>query len=29
MMLKILTKSANKYSIDTVIKYYEHMILGD
>ena len=25
----MLPKPTNKYSINTVIKYYEHMILGD
>ena len=28
-LVKMFPKPANKYSINTVIKYYEHMILGD
>ena len=28
-LVKMLPKPTNKYSINTVIKYYEHMILGD
>ena len=28
-LVKILPKPTNKYSINNVIKYYEHMILGD
>ena len=28
-LVKTLPKPPNKYSINTVIKYYEHMILGD
>ena len=27
-LVKIIPKPTNKYSINTVIKYYEHMILG-
>ena len=28
-LVKMLPKSTNKHSINTIIKYYEHMILGD
>ena len=28
-LVKMLPKPTNKYSINSVIKYYEHMILGD
>ena len=28
-LVKMLPKPTNKYSINNVIKYYEHMILGD
>ena len=28
-LVKMLPKPTNKYSIDSIIKYYEHMILGD
>ena len=28
-LVKMLVKPSNKYFINTVIKYYEHMILGD
>ena len=28
-LVKLLPKTTSKYSINTVIKYYEHMILGD
>ena len=28
-LIKMLPKPTNKYSINTLIKYYEHMILGD
>ena len=28
-LVKLLPKPPNKYSINTVIKYYEHMIHGD
>ena len=28
-LVKILPKPANKYTVNTVFKYYEHMILRD
>ena len=28
-LLKLFPKPTNKYSINSIIKYYEHMILGD
>ena len=28
-LVKMLTETTNKYPINTVVKYYEHMILGD
>ena len=28
-LVKLFPKTTSKYSINTVIKYYEHMILGD
>ena len=28
-LMKMLPKPDNKYSINSVVKYYEHMILGD
>ena len=28
-LVKMLPKPTNKYSINSIVKYYEHMILGD